>query len=198
MTAKAGFKRYVTKMLSNLNLVLTKSDSCFPCWFRFYQLPNWHLCCCWFYIPSWSFIPTCGSLEGTPSPNQATSLKHSCPLFLCFTLSPCACCPKSWQPESKHVNRAKRWRCHPLQKPLSHLALSLLIQFNVWTIQLLRLLFRSYMVTGQTYSRKVDIEVLSVLASLGASVHKVSTLCIFSREKDEKVLVVLNACFGKY
>mgnify|MGYP001855978908 FL=1 len=54
------------------------------------------------------------------------------------------------------------------------------------------------MVTGQTYSRKVDIEVLSVLASLGASVHKVSTLCIFSREKDEKVLVVLNACFGKY
>ncbi|NXL85585.1 PUR8 lyase, partial [Alectura lathami] len=34
---------------------------------------------------------------------------------------------------------------------------------------------RSYMVTGQTYSRKVDIEVLSVLASLGASVHKICT-----------------------
>ncbi|XP_009876654.1 PREDICTED: adenylosuccinate lyase, partial [Apaloderma vittatum] len=34
---------------------------------------------------------------------------------------------------------------------------------------------RAYMVTGQTYSRKVDIEVLSVLASLGASVHKICT-----------------------
>lgn len=34
---------------------------------------------------------------------------------------------------------------------------------------------RSYMVTGQTYSRKVDIGVLSVLASLGASVHKICT-----------------------
>ncbi|KGL88182.1 Adenylosuccinate lyase, partial [Charadrius vociferus] len=34
---------------------------------------------------------------------------------------------------------------------------------------------RSYMVTGQTYSRKVDIEVLSVLASLGASIHKICT-----------------------
>lgn len=32
---------------------------------------------------------------------------------------------------------------------------------------------RAYIVTGQTYSRKVDIEVLSVLASLGASIHKV-------------------------
>ncbi|XP_069509020.1 adenylosuccinate lyase isoform X2 [Ambystoma mexicanum] len=34
---------------------------------------------------------------------------------------------------------------------------------------------RTYLVTGQTYSRKVDIEVLSVLASLGASVHKICT-----------------------
>ncbi|XP_059672227.1 adenylosuccinate lyase isoform X2 [Gavia stellata] len=34
---------------------------------------------------------------------------------------------------------------------------------------------RAYMVTGQTYSRKVDIEVLSVLASLGASIHKICT-----------------------
>lgn len=124
-------------MLSNLNVVLTKSDSCCPCWLRIYQLPNWHLCCCWFYLPSWSFIPTWGSLGGAPSPNQATSLKHSCPLFLCFTVSPCACYPKSWQPESKHVNRAKLWHCHPLQEPLSHLALSLLIQFNVWSIRLL-------------------------------------------------------------
>uniref|UniRef100_A0A8D0L7Y7 Adenylosuccinate lyase n=1 Tax=Sphenodon punctatus TaxID=8508 RepID=A0A8D0L7Y7_SPHPU len=34
---------------------------------------------------------------------------------------------------------------------------------------------RAYLVTGQTYSRKVDIEVLSVLASLGASIHKICT-----------------------
>ncbi|GAB5574283.1 adenylosuccinate lyase isoform X2 [Prionailurus iriomotensis] len=31
---------------------------------------------------------------------------------------------------------------------------------------------RAFIITGQTYTRKVDIEVLSVLASLGASVHK--------------------------
>nr|XP_016849650.1 PREDICTED: adenylosuccinate lyase [Anolis carolinensis] len=34
---------------------------------------------------------------------------------------------------------------------------------------------RAFIVTGQTYSRKVDIEVLSVLASLGASIHKICT-----------------------
>uniref|UniRef100_A0A4X2JUE3 Adenylosuccinate lyase n=1 Tax=Vombatus ursinus TaxID=29139 RepID=A0A4X2JUE3_VOMUR len=34
---------------------------------------------------------------------------------------------------------------------------------------------RAFLITGQTYTRKVDIEVLSVLASLGASVHKIST-----------------------
>lgn len=34
--------------------------------------------------------------------------------------------------------------------------------------------FRAYLVTGQTYSRKVDVDSLSSLASLGASVHKVS------------------------
>ncbi|XP_011641494.2 adenylosuccinate lyase-like [Pogonomyrmex barbatus] len=33
-----------------------------------------------------------------------------------------------------------------------------------------------YTVTGQTYSRKVDIECLNVLSSLGATVHKVSPL----------------------
>lgn len=32
---------------------------------------------------------------------------------------------------------------------------------------------KSYMVTGQTYSRKVDIECINVLSSLGATVHKV-------------------------
>ena len=30
-----------------------------------------------------------------------------------------------------------------------------------------------YIVTGQTYSRKVDLDCLSALSSLGASVHKV-------------------------
>ncbi|KAL2775566.1 adenylosuccinate lyase isoform b [Daubentonia madagascariensis] len=34
---------------------------------------------------------------------------------------------------------------------------------------------RNFIITGQTYTRKVDIEVLSVLASLGASVHKICT-----------------------
>uniref|UniRef100_A0A8C6Z8Y5 Adenylosuccinate lyase n=1 Tax=Nothoprocta perdicaria TaxID=30464 RepID=A0A8C6Z8Y5_NOTPE len=37
------------------------------------------------------------------------------------------------------------------------------------------LISRAYIVTGQTYSRKVDIEVMSVLASLGASIHKICT-----------------------
>ena len=32
---------------------------------------------------------------------------------------------------------------------------------------------QSYSVCGQTYSRKVDVECLNVLASLGASAHKV-------------------------
>ena len=32
----------------------------------------------------------------------------------------------------------------------------------------------SYSVTGQTYSRKVDLIVLSALAGLGATIHKVS------------------------
>lgn len=32
---------------------------------------------------------------------------------------------------------------------------------------------KHYAVTGQTYSRKVDIEVLNALSSLGATVHKV-------------------------
>ncbi|KAF7697999.1 adenylosuccinate lyase [Silurus meridionalis] len=34
---------------------------------------------------------------------------------------------------------------------------------------------KSYLVTGQTYSRKVDIDCLTVLASLGATVHKICT-----------------------
>ena len=32
---------------------------------------------------------------------------------------------------------------------------------------------KAYVVTGQTYSRKVDLDILNVLGSLGASIHKV-------------------------
>uniref|UniRef100_W5N065 Fumarate lyase N-terminal domain-containing protein n=1 Tax=Lepisosteus oculatus TaxID=7918 RepID=W5N065_LEPOC len=34
---------------------------------------------------------------------------------------------------------------------------------------------KAYLVTGQTYSRKVDIDSLAALASLGATVHKICT-----------------------
>ncbi|MHC5068009.1 MAG: adenylosuccinate lyase, partial [Planctomycetota bacterium] len=34
---------------------------------------------------------------------------------------------------------------------------------------------RAYIVTGQTYSRKIDVEILSALGSLGATAHKIST-----------------------
>ncbi|KAH8036708.1 hypothetical protein HPB51_004092 [Rhipicephalus microplus] len=36
-------------------------------------------------------------------------------------------------------------------------------------------LWRAYIICGQTYSRKVDIDCLAALASLGASVHKICT-----------------------
>lgn len=36
--------------------------------------------------------------------------------------------------------------------------------------------YSHYLVTGQTYSRKVDLDCLSALGSLGASVHKVFLL----------------------
>ena len=48
-----------------------------------------------------------------------------------------------------------------------------------FSIGLFSVYARAFIITGQTYTRKVDIEVLSVLASLGASVHKVSgTACV--------------------
>jgi adenylosuccinate lyase len=34
---------------------------------------------------------------------------------------------------------------------------------------------KSYMVTGQTYSRKVDLDIISALSSFGASSHKIAT-----------------------
>ena len=33
--------------------------------------------------------------------------------------------------------------------------------------------YRSYIVTGQTYSRKVDVDILCSLASLGSTIHKI-------------------------
>lgn len=46
---------------------------------------------------------------------------------------------------------------------------------------------KHYAVTGQTYSRKVDIECLNVLSSLGATIHKVSLELIhfFSQLRDK-------------
>jgi hypothetical protein len=37
-----------------------------------------------------------------------------------------------------------------------------------------------YIVTGQTYSRKVDLDILNVLGSLGASVHKVRSFAFLT------------------
>lgn len=36
---------------------------------------------------------------------------------------------------------------------------------------------RSFIICGQTYTRKVDVESIAVLSSLGATVHKVITYC---------------------
>lgn len=44
----------------------------------------------------------------------------------------------------------------------------------------------AYPVTSQTYSRKVDIDVLSPLASLGATAHKIAT--------DIRLLANLKVC----
>lgn len=92
----------------------------------------------------------------------------------------------------------------PLQEPC-HSLLKVLQYCCVWLEHSTSVLIsRAYMVTGQTYSRKVDIGVLAVLASLGASIHKVSTLLVYieKREKDSdlegKVLVVQNALLKKY
>ena len=36
------------------------------------------------------------------------------------------------------------------------------------------LFFRAFIICGQTYTRKLDVEVMSVLSSFGATIHKVS------------------------
>lgn len=52
---------------------------------------------------------------------------------------------------------------------------------------------RAYMVTGQTYSRKVDIDSLSHLASMGATIHKVEIRFYFSGNQ----FVILTALSHK-
>lgn len=49
------------------------------------------------------------------------------------------------------------------------------------------------MVTGQTYSRKVDIDSLSHLASMGATIHKVEIRFYFSGNQ----FVILTALSHK-
>jgi hypothetical protein len=34
--------------------------------------------------------------------------------------------------------------------------------------------FRAFIICGQTYTRKLDVEVINVLASFGGSIHKVN------------------------
>jgi hypothetical protein len=41
-----------------------------------------------------------------------------------------------------------------------------LIIFNIY--------FRAFIICGQTYTRKLDVEVINVLASFGGSIHKVN------------------------
>lgn len=73
----------------------------------------------------------------------------------------------------------------PLQKPC-HFLLKVLQYCCVWLEHSASVFIsRAYMVTGQTYSRKVDIGVLAVLASLGASVHKVSTLLVYVGKREK-------------
>lgn len=43
--------------------------------------------------------------------------------------------------------------------------------------------FRAFIICGQTYTRKLDTEVVSVLASFGGSIHKVNRFIYFSRNE---------------
>ena len=51
---------------------------------------------------------------------------------------------------------------------------------------------RACIITGQTYSRKVDIEVLSVLTRLGASVHGICTRMLGAARATGDVLVFMD------
>ena len=47
------------------------------------------------------------------------------------------------------------------------------------------MLNRSFIITGQTYTRKVDLDIVSILGSLGASVHKICTdIRLLSNQKE--------------
>ena len=52
-----------------------------------------------------------------------------------------------------------------------------------------------YSVSGQTYSRKVDIEVLNVLGSLGATLHKVNFVNISYANKIKSNTYNIRTCF---
>ena len=46
----------------------------------------------------------------------------------------------------------------------------------------------SLQICGQTYPRKVDVECLNALASLGATIHKVSVFTVTTKLKDKSVV----------
>lgn len=50
---------------------------------------------------------------------------------------------------------------------------------------------KAYIVTGQTYSRKLDLDILNTLGSLGASIHKVCMIC----KKDVCIFLISIDCF---
>lgn len=54
---------------------------------------------------------------------------------------------------------------------------------------------KHYAVTGQTYSRKVDAECLNVLASLGATVHKVISRLLLGRcKRNTSLKLIFQIC----
>lgn len=138
------------------------------------------------YFPLPSSSPSCSFLQKSSPPKQATSacfpVKPQVSVFpLLFTLLS-ACCPELTA-SIQSCSRQRRvktlcFKSHgsPCSKSFSTVVSALEHSTSV-------LIFRAYMVTGQTYSRKVDIEVLSVLASLGASIHKVSALLVEVEKK---------------
>lgn len=56
-----------------------------------------------------------------------------------------------------------------------------------------------YLVTGQTYTRKLDVDILAGLASLGTSIHKICTdirLLASMKEVEEPFEKVNSYLFG--
>jgi adenylosuccinate lyase len=50
-------------------------------------------------------------------------------------------------------------------------------------------LFRAFIICGQTYTRKLDIEVVSVLSSFGATIHKVISDLIYLLNKSTVLIL---------